>query len=244
MVGVKLPLIPLMHQYIMTKPIPGFELSPQTPVLRDPDNLFYAREEVKGVLVGGFEPNPREWNVNSVPWDFSHQLLDFDFDYFEPVMQGAMKRIPQLEDAEVHSFINGPDSCTPDSQYLLGPIPNVPGFFVAAGMSLNGISGGGGVGSLMADWIIDGRPSIPLNDMDIRRFGPHYSSDLERTIQQSRETYKFYYSLHYPRDEREWGRKWRKSALFERLLQEGGVIGEKMGGRERITLMVLLSQGG
>jgi len=96
-------------------------------------------------------------------------------------------------------------------------------------MSLNGISGGGGVGSLMADWMIDGRPSIPLNDMDIRRFGPHYSSDLERTIQQSRETYKFYYSLHYPRDEREWGRKWRKSALFERLLQEGGVIGEKNG---------------
>ncbi|HJN88849.1 MAG TPA: FAD-binding oxidoreductase, partial [Verrucomicrobiota bacterium] len=138
MVGALTPMVPMMHQYVTTRHVPGHELPEQTPVVRDPDNLFYLREEVGSFLVGGFELEPKTWATDGVAWEFTQQLLPEDWELFEPVMEGALRRIPLLERAEVIKLINGPDAMTPDGHYCLGPVPGVRGFFVAAGMSLNG----------------------------------------------------------------------------------------------------------
>ncbi len=228
MVGAITPMVPMMHQYVTTRHIPGHELPKQTPVVRDPDNLFYLREEVGGFLVGGFELEPKAWSKDGVPWDFTQQLLPEDWELFEPVMEGALRRIPMLERAEVIKLINGPDAMTPDGHYCLGPVPGVPGFFVAAGMSLNGIAGAGGVGKVMAEWVIDGEPSIDLHEMNIRRFGTNYN-DIEFITEKAREVYHYYYHQHYPADETLWARNQRKSPLYDRLALLGAEFGEKNG---------------
>ena len=228
MVGATIPMTAIMHQFLTTKPIPGYELPLETPVVRDPDNLVYIREEVRGFLVGGFELNPKAWEVDGVPWEFTQSLLAPEWDLFDSLMEGAMRRVPILEKSEVIGLINGPDAVTPDGQYCLGPLPDIRGFYVAAGMSLNGIAGAGGVGKIMAEWIIDGYPSIDVHEMNVRRFGSYYS-DLRYTAERAREVYKHYYYLHYPNDEGEWGRPKRLGALYPRLQELGAVFGVKNG---------------
>ncbi|MBC8503564.1 MAG: FAD-dependent oxidoreductase [Chloroflexi bacterium] len=228
MVGANIPMTAIMHQFLTTKPIPGHELPLNTPVVRDPDNLVYIREEVRGFLIGGFELDPKAWSVEGVPWEFTQQLLPPEWDLFDVLMEGAMRRVPILENAEVIGLINGPEAITPDGQYCLGPLPGIRGFYVAAGMSLNGIAGAGGVGKIMAEWIIEGHPSIDVHEMNVRRFGSHYA-DLHYTAERAREVYKHYYYLHYPNDESEWGRPKRLSALYPRLQELGAVFGEKNG---------------
>jgi 4-methylaminobutanoate oxidase (formaldehyde-forming) len=196
MVGANIPMTAIMHQYLTTKPIPGHELPIGTPVVRDPDNLVYIREEVQGFLVGGFELEPKAWSVEGVPWEFTQQLLKPEWELFDILMEGAMRRVPI--------------------------------FYVAAGMSLNGIAGAGGVGKIMAEWIIEGYPSIDVHEMNVRRFDSHYV-DLHYTAERAREVYKNYYFLHYPNDESEWGRGKRLSALYPRLQELGAVFGEKNG---------------
>jgi len=228
MVGANIPMAPLMHQYLTTKPIPGHELPLATPVVRDPDNLVYIREEVRGFLVGGFELNPKAWSVAGVPWDFTQQLLPPEWDLFDSLMAGAMRRVPVLEQAEVIKLVNGPEAITPDGHYCLGPLPGLRGFYVAAGMSLNGIAGAGGVGKIMAEWIIEGEPSLDIHEMNVRRFGLHYA-DLRYSAERAREIYKYYYYLRYPTDENVGGRPLRISALNSRLQELGAVFGEKNG---------------
>jgi 4-methylaminobutanoate oxidase (formaldehyde-forming) len=228
MVGVNIPMVPLMHQYLTTKPIPGHELPRDTPVVRDPDNLFYAREDVGAFLVGGFETNPKEWSVEGVPWKFTQELLSAEWDLFEPVMEGAIKRIPILAEAEAIELINGPDAFTPDGHYALGPVSGLHGFYVAAGGSINGIAGAGGVGKLIAEWVLEGKPSIDTHEMNVRRFGPHLK-DLNYLTEHCREVYRYYYHLRYPNDENEWGRPLRTSPFYPRLQEHGAVFGEKNG---------------
>jgi glycine cleavage system T protein len=228
MVGVDIPMVPLMHQYLTTRPIPGHELPRNTPVVRDPDNLFYVREDVGAFLVGAFETNPKEWSVTGVPWEFTQQLLNPDWDLFEPVMERAIERIPLLTEAEIIALINGPDAFTPDGHYALGPVPGLHGFYVAAGGSINGIAGAGGVGRLMAEWILEGEPSMDTHEMNVRRFGPHYG-DVAYLTEHCREVYRYYYHLRYPGDENEWGRPLRTSPFFPRLQERGAVFGEKNG---------------
>ncbi len=228
MVGANIPMAPLMHQYLTTKPVPGHELPLQTPVVRDPDNLVYIREEVRGFLVGGFELKPKAWSINGVAWDFTQKLLPPEWALFDELMEGAIRRVPALEQAEIIKLVNGPEAITPDGHYCLGPLPGLPSFYVAAGMSLNGIAGAGGVGKIMAEWLIEGEPSIDVHEMNVSRFGPHYA-DMQYVAEKAREIYKNYYYLHYPTDEPEWGRPRRKSALYDRLQEAGAVFGEKNG---------------
>jgi 4-methylaminobutanoate oxidase (formaldehyde-forming) len=228
MVGVDLPIVPLLHQYLVTKPIPGHELPRETPVLRDPDNLVYLREEVGGFLVGGFELDPAPWAVDGVPWEFSQQLLPADWARFEPLLAGAIRRCPLLERAESLRLVNGPDGFTPDGHYALGPVPGVPGFYVAAGMSINGIAGAGGVGRVMAEWIVEGQPSIDVWELDVRRFGAHLR-DRRYVVAKAREVYRDYYRLRFPNDEDEWGRPLRTSPLYGHLAALGAVFGERNG---------------
>jgi len=228
MVGVSLPMVPLMHQYLTTKPIPGHELAPDTPVIRDPDNLFYCREDTGAFLIGAFETNPKEWSPDGVPWEFNQQLLSPEWDLFMPVMENAIRRMPILAEAEAVQLVNGPDAFTPDGHYALGPVPGLRGYFVAAGGSINGIVGAGGVGKTVAEWILEGDTEIDVHELDVRRFGPHLSHAPYR-IEACREVYRYYYHMRYPGDENEWGRPYRRSPFYERLKNFGAVFGHKNG---------------
>ncbi|MEW6261770.1 MAG: FAD-dependent oxidoreductase [Thermodesulfobacteriota bacterium] len=228
MVGVYTPLVPLMHQYITFKPIPGHEVPPTAPVVRDPDHLFYIREEVGGFLVGIFETNPKTWAEDGVPWEFTQQLLDPEWELVEPALEMVMRRVPLLNEAEVIQCVNGPDAFTHDGAYALGPVPGVKGFYLAAGGSINGIAGAGGVGKCLAEWILEGETSIDTHEMNVRRFGPHLA-DQTCLAARGREVYKYYYHLRYPLDENEWGRPGRTSPFYPRLKELGAVFGEKNG---------------
>ena len=236
MAGVDLPIVPLMHQYLITRPVPGEELPRETPVVRDPDNLVYVREEVGGYLVGGFEPHPKAWRLDDVPWEFTQQLLPGEWELFEPLLAGAIRRFPSVEKAEIVQLVNGPDGFTPDGHYALGPVPGRPGLWVAAGMSINGIAGAGGVGRVMAEWILEGEPSIDVWELNVRRFGAHLA-DRGYVAEKAREVYRYYYALQFPSDEGEGGRPLRTSPLLERLLALGAVFGER-GGWERAHYFV------
>lgn len=222
------PMAPVMHQYLLTRLPGGRTLPRQTPVVRDPDNLVYLREEAGGLLIGGFEAEPKAWAVNGVPWEFSQQLLPPEWDLFQELLEGAMRRVPSVEHAEIVKLINGPDAITPDGHYALGPVPEVPGLWVAAGMSLNGIAGAGGVGRVMAEWIVEGQPSLDVSEMNVRRFGPYFR-DRMYVAEKAREIYRYYYLLRYPNDEDEWGRDKRLSPLYERVKEYGAVFGAKNG---------------
>jgi len=228
MVDVHIPIVPMMNQYLTTKPIAGHELPADTPVIRDPDNLFYCREDVGTFLFGGFETNPKPWSVDGAPWSFTQELLPGEWEMFEDIMAGAMRRIPILQEVEVIELINGPDAFTPDGYYALGPVPGLKGFYVAAGGSDNGIAGGGGIGKLMAEWILEGETSIDTHEMNVKRFGPHLT-DKAFLVEQCREVIRYYYHLRYPYDENEWGRPLRTSPFYERLKTRGAVFGLKNG---------------
>ena len=228
MVGVRLPITPLIHQHLATKPIPGHALPRSTPCLRDPENLVYMREEVGGFLIGGFERNPVAWFVDGVPWDFTQKLLPSDWELFSEIMEGAIRRVPLLAQAELAHLVNGPEGITPDSRPLLGPVPGVPGFWVAAGLSHTGFGAGGALGAIMADWLVEGEPPYDVGELNVRRFGPIYE-DRRYAAERARESYKYYYLLRYPHDENQWARERRLSPLDARLLELGAVFGEKNG---------------
>ncbi|MEJ2286600.1 MAG: FAD-dependent oxidoreductase, partial [Desulfobacterales bacterium] len=228
MVGVHIPIVAMMNQYLTTRPIEGHELPANTPVIRDPDRLFYCREDVGAYLIGGFETNPKAWSTEGVAWNFTQELLPGEWELFEGIMEGAMQRIPILNEAEAIELVNGPDAFTPDGYYAMGPVPGLKGFYVAAGGSDNGIAGGGGVGMLMAEWILEGETSIDTHEMNVRRFGPHLTDKTFR-VEQCREVIRYYYHLRYPDDENEWGRPLRTSLLYDRLKELGAVFGLKNG---------------
>ncbi len=230
MVGVNVPIIPMQHQYLLTRPIEGSHRD--LPVLRDPDLRVYCREEVKGLIIGGFEATPEPWAVETVPADFHHRLLPPNWPIFEAVAVNAAKRIPAFEVAGITKIINGPEAFTPDGEVLMGEAPGVRGFFVAAGFCAYGIAAAGGVGKVLAEWIVEGQPSLDVWRMDIRRFGPQYVHPAhvrERSI----EAYaRRYGAVSLPFEEWESARRFRLSPLYPRLVVLGAVLGEK-GGWER-----------
>jgi 4-methylaminobutanoate oxidase (formaldehyde-forming) len=226
MVGVTVPVVPMAHQYLVTKPIDG--VSRDIPTMRDPDRLVYFREEVGGLLMGGYERDPAPWGLDGIPRDFSHKLLAPDWERFGALMELAISRVPAIDRAEVIALINGPEAFTPDGEFIMGEAPNVRGFFVAAGFCAHGIAGAGGVGKVMAEWILDGRPSFDLWRMDLRRFGAHYR-DRGHARAQALETYATYYDIHYPGEERRAGRGLKRSPVHARLAALGAAFGEKAG---------------
>jgi glycine cleavage system aminomethyltransferase T/glycine/D-amino acid oxidase-like deaminating enzyme len=228
MVGVHLPITPLLHQHLATKPIAGHQLPRATPCLRDPENLVYMREEVGGLLIGGFERSPVAWSVDGVPWEFTQQLLPSDWELFGEILEGAIRRVPILAKAELAHLVNGPEGITPDSRPLLGPVPGVPGFWVAAGLSHTGFGAGGAIGAIVADWLVDGEPPYDVTELNVRRFGRVYD-DRAYAAERARESYRYYYTLRYPHDENELARARRPSPLDARLHAAGAVFGEKNG---------------
>ena len=223
--GVNVPVIPMAHEFVTTRPIEG--VTSDMPTMRDPDALVYFRQEGGGLVMGGYEREPAPWGLDGIPPTFNNQLLPEDWDRFLPLSDNAMKRVPALQDAEIIRMINGPEAFTPDGEFILGE-SDVRGFFVAAGFCAHGIAGAGGIGRVMAEWILEGEPSMDVWKMDIRRFGRHYRSRsyaLARTV----EIYSTYYDIHYPNEERSSGRNLRVPTTYSRLDALGAEWGEKAG---------------
>ncbi len=222
--GVNVPIISMAHEYLITKPV-GLPLD--MPTMRDPSLLVYFRPESGGLIMGGYERDPAPWSLDGIPADFNGKLLAEDWPRFEELMENALRRVPSLEEMEVIKLINGPEAFTPDGEFILGPT-EVRGLWTAAGFCAHGLAGAGGLGQLVAEWIVEGTPSLDTWHMDSRRFGRAYRSQ-EYTLARTREVYETYYDVKYPGHERQAGRPLRLSSTYSRLAELGAAFGEKSG---------------
>ncbi|HXX82407.1 MAG TPA: FAD-dependent oxidoreductase [Casimicrobiaceae bacterium] len=223
--NVNVPLYSAEHFYIVTKPIPG--VHPDLPVMRDPDGYIYYKEEVGGLVMGGFEPKAKPWNVQAIPDGFEFQLLAEDWDQFEILLENAIHRTPCLETAEIRMLLNGPESFTPDGNFILGEAPGLRRYFVCAGFNSAGIANAGGAGRLIAEWLIGGEAPLHLWDVDIRRFAPLHANRrhlADRTV----ESLGLHYAMRWPREELATVRPLRRSPLYDRLKAKGAVFGSKL----------------
>jgi sarcosine dehydrogenase len=223
--GVNVPLVSVEHQYMITE---AFGVPSNLPTLRDPDRLTYYKEDVGGIVMGGYEPNPIAWAKDGIPKDFHYTLLNSNFDHFEQIMEQALGRVPALETVGIKQLLNGPESFTPDGNFILGEAPELKNFFVGAGFNAFGIASGGGAGMALAEWVAKGEPPYDLWPVDIRRFGrPHFDTDWVRT--RTLEAYGKHYTMAWPFEEHSSGRPARTSPLYERLKAQGACFGEKLG---------------
>ena len=226
MAGVNIPLVSVQHQYLITDRIEG--VTPNLPTLRDPDRLTYWKEEVGGLVMGGYEPNPKPWAMDGLPDRFEFQLLEDDLEHFEPLLELAAGRVPAMQSAGIKEFINGPESFTPDGNFILGEAPEVRGVFVGAGFNAFGIASAGGAGMVLAEWVVKGEPPYDLWPVDIRRFGRnHLDPSWVRT--RTLEAYAKHYTMAWPFEEHQSGRPLRRSPLYDRLKSQGACFGEKLG---------------
>ncbi len=226
MAGINVPLQPVKHQYIITEKIDG--LATDAATIRDPDRFTYYKEEVGGLVMGGYEHNPIAWTKDNVPDDFQFQLFDDDWEHFEQHLEQAVARMPALETAGIKQMINGPESFTPDGNFILGSAPECANMFVGAGFNAFGIASGGGAGWVLAQWVVSGEAPMDLWVVDIRRFsGLHEDRDwvCERTL----EAYGKHYTIGFPHEEYSSGRPRIISPLYERLKQHRAVFGSKLG---------------
>ncbi|TAM97964.1 MAG: FAD-dependent oxidoreductase [Rhizobiaceae bacterium] len=226
MCGVAVPLHSAEHMYIVTGRIDG--VHPDLPVMRDPDGYIYFKEEVGGLVMGGFEPQAKPWGMDGIPDDFEFALLPDDWDQFEILMRNALVRVPQLEQAEVKKFYNGPESFTPDNNFILGEAPELRNFFVGAGFNSMGIASAGGAGRALAEWIVNGQPTMDLWPVDIRRFAS-FNNNQRWLHDRVKETLGLHYATPWPNRELDLGRPLRRSPLYDRLLAKGACFGSKMG---------------
>ena len=222
--GVTVPIVPMAHEYLVTRPA-GLPLD--MPTMRDPSLLVYFRPESGGLVMGGYERDPAPWSLDGIPPDFNGKLLEEDWPRFEPLLENAIRRVPALAEMEVVRLINGPEAFTPDGEFILGPT-DVRGFWIAAGFCAHGLAGAGGMGRLVAEWIVEGTPSLDVWHMDSRRFGAAYTTR-DYTLSRTTEVYSTYYDVKYPGHEREAGRPLRLSPAYPRLQELGAAFGEKSG---------------
>ncbi len=226
MAGVNVPLHAAEHFYLVTEPVPGLE--PNRPVLRDTGGSAYYREEVGAILAGFFEPNAKPWGMDGIPPDFEFGTLGEDWDHISPTFEKVIHRMPLMDKVGIHTFMNGPESFTPDDRYQLGEAPELNNFFVAAGFNSIGIQSSGGVGKVLAEWIVHGHPPMELWDVDIRRNLP-FQNNSNYLRERVTESLGLLYDMHWPFRQYETGRGIRKSPLHDRLAQQGACFGELAG---------------
>ncbi len=225
MAGVSVPLHAAEHFYVVTEPM---DLPSNLPVMRNMDSCAYYKEDAGKLLIGAFEPKAKPWGMNGIPEDFCFDELPEDFEHFQPILEGAIHRVPKLGETGIRKFFNGPESFSPDQRYLLGEAPELKNFFVAAGFNSIGIQSAGGAGMALAEWIVGGHPPFDLWDVDIRRMAPH----------QNRKTYLYdrvsealglLYAMHWPYRQYETARGIRLTPLYMRLKENGACFGEVAG---------------
>lgn len=224
--GVSVPLQAAEHYYLISEPVPG--VHPLLPILRDPGNAAYIREEAGKIMVGLFEPHARPWGIGGIPEDFSFGEIPPDWERMTPYIERAMRRVPTLLDTGIKLLFCGPESFTPDHNYLMGPAPNLRNFFVAAGFNSLGILSGGGAGQVMAHWIAEGRPPMDVWSVNLRR--THAWQDNDRYLcDRITESLGIGYQDHWPF--RQWtsARGVKKSILHDRVAAAGACFGESAG---------------
>ena len=233
MAGVRVPVIPMSHQYVVTQPFRQ-RSDRRLPTLRDPDLLIYYREDGEGLVMGGYERRSAPaflpegiGGLDRIPPDFNGRLLEDDPDRFEEIAENSKRRVPAMDEIKVTKLINGPEGFTPDNEFCLGE-SEVAGLFIAAGFCAHGLAGAGGIGKVMAEWIAEGEPSLDLWEMDVRRFGAQYRSP-SYTHARIKETYETYYDIRYPNHERSAGRPLRVSPATAWHRERGAAFGEKSG---------------
>ncbi len=223
---VAVPLFAAEHMYMVARP--PVAIAPTLPVLRDADGHIYLREREGDLVMGGFEPVAKPRAVESIPKNFAFSLFDEDWAQFRIFLESAQARVPCLVGAEVKQLLNGPESFTPDTRYLLGEAAGVRGFFVAAGFHSTGIASAAGAGRAIAEWIVEGAPTMDLWEVDLRRFAPLHNQTRylrERVV----ETVGLLYAMHWPFRQMQTARGRRRSPLHDHLAARGACFGEVMG---------------
>jgi glycine cleavage system aminomethyltransferase T/glycine/D-amino acid oxidase-like deaminating enzyme len=225
MLGTSIPLQACEHFYIVSEPIKGLE---QLPVLRVPDECAYYKYDAGKIMLGAFEPVSKPWGMQGIPDSFEFDQLPEDFDHFEPILEAAVKRMPMLAEAGIHTFFNGPESFTPDDAYHLGLAPEMDNVWVAAGFNSIGIQSAGGAGMALAQWMDDGAKPFDLGDVDIGRMQP-FQGNKNYLVERSKETLGLLYADHYPFRQKATARGIRRTPFHFQLLDHGAVMGELAG---------------
>ena len=227
--GINLPVQPMEHHYLITETIPEIkerENEPRLPVGTDFEGNIYFRQEAHGMLLGTYEFKSTPWQVKQTPMNFGHELLEPKLDNIQDRLEIGFKRIPALEKAGIKNIINGPFTFGPDGSPLIGPVPGKRNYWVAVGV-MAGFCQAGGVGKSIAEWIIDGEPSLDVWAMDVARFGD-YASPQYGTIKSS-ENYERRFIMTFPNETLPKGRKQKTTALYDRLINKGAVMGDSFG---------------
>ncbi|RLV50017.1 FAD-dependent oxidoreductase [Nocardioides mangrovicus] len=227
MANVTVPLHSAEHFYVVTEAIEG--VHPDLPVLRDPDGYTYFKEEVGGLVVGGFEPQAKPWvSPYEIPYPFEFSLLGEDWEHFSILMNNALLRIPALETTGIRKFYNGPESFTPDNHFLLGPAPGLNGFYVGAGFNSVGIASAGGAGRALAEWVVAGEPTSDLLAVDLRRFA-RFNADVPWLRARVGEVLGLHYEVPWPNREMTTARPFRRSPVHHLHEADRAVFGSRMG---------------
>ena len=229
MAGINLPVQPMEHHYLITEAIPEIEAmgeGKRLPVGTDFEGNIYFRQEGKGMLLGTYEPKSTPWKVEGTPMDFGHELLEPKLDNIQDRLAVGFKRMPALEKAGIKNIVNGPFTFGPDGSPLIGPVPGLKNYWVAVGV-MAGFCQGGGVGKCIAEWIIDGEPSIDVWAMDVARFGNYASPQYGTT--KSSENYERRFIMTFPNETLPKGRKQKTTSLYDRFVSKGAVMGDSFG---------------
>ena len=227
MMGVDLPVVPILHQYLVTSRIEAVAgLERELPIIRDPEESWYVRQERDGLIVGPYEKDARPWSVDGLPADFGMELLPPDLERVEPIVEAAMKRVPALAEGGIRTIVNGPITFTPDANPLIGPAFDLPNAWLLTGSSM-GVMEGGGAGRFLAEWIVAGEPPMDASAVDPRRFGAW--ADRGYRVAKATECFGLQFGIHYPDEERPAGRPVRTTPLYSRLLRAGAVMGSVYG---------------
>lgn len=231
MMGLDLPIVPMLHQYVVTDCIKAIANriaagAAELPIIRDPEESWYARQERDGLIVGPYEKNGQPWSVDGVTPEFGMELLPPDLDAIEDVLAKAMVRVPPLAEAGIKTIINGPITFTPDANPLIGPAYGLDHAWLLTGSSM-GVMEGGGAGWFLANWMVDGAPPMDPLAVDPRRFGGF--ADREYRIAKAVECFGLQFGVHYPFEERSAGREKRKTPIFERQRAQQAIFGAVYG---------------
>ena len=228
LIGLDLPIVPMLHQYVVTEDHPtvaSFEVD-TLPFVRHHDQQWYVRREGDGLILGAYESTPHPWSVDGVAPGFGMELLPADLDRIEHLIVAAIEQVPVLGEAGIKTVVHGPISYTPDGQPLIGPAPGLRNAWIAAGSGF-GIGEGAGAGLMLAEWMIEGSSPMHMLAFDPRRFGDYV--DKAHRVERAIEVFSLQFATHYPREEREAGRPAKKTPVYDHLAAKGARFGAAYG---------------
>ena len=231
MMGLNIPSVPVLHQYLVTGTVPAVAERiakglPELPMIRDPEESWYVRQERDGLILGPYEKDAQPWSIDGCPPEFGADLMPPDLDRVEHIIMAAMERIPALETGGVKSVVNGPITFTPDANPLIGPAHGLENAWLLTGSSM-GVMEGGGAGWFLAHWMTHGAPPMDAMAVDSRRFGNW--ADRDYRVEKAIECFGLQFGVHYPHEERPAARGKRLSPIHGLMAERGAVMGAAYG---------------